>query len=71
MLYQLNKCYMKNNNTPIFLVLIVYRMGGQSPYTRQCAAQLDHLHTSWLHVQQIRTCTLMMDTQADGLQCPL
>jgi hypothetical protein len=62
-LYQLNKCYTKNNN-PIFLVLIVYRMGEQSPYTWQCAVQLDHLHTSWLHVQQIRTCTFFMATQS-------
>jgi len=47
----------------------MYRMGEQSPYTRQCAVQLDRLHTSWLHVRQIRVCTLMMATQADGLQC--
>ena len=69
--YQLNKCYTKNDNNTIFLVLVTYRMGEQSPYTRQCATQLDHLHTSWLHVQQIRTCTLTMNTKAVGFQCPL
>jgi len=52
---------------------IIYRMAEKSPYTDQYATiiRFESLSTPWLHVQWIRICTLMLDTQTDAPPCPL
>jgi hypothetical protein len=51
-------------------------VGEKSPYTKHCAIVVsqfcgNHLRTAWLHGQWIRSCTLMMDKQADAPPCSL
>lgn len=45
----------------------------KGPYTKQCEIRINliRLLTSWLHVQWIRMCTLMLDTTTDEPPCPL
>jgi len=50
----------------------LYRVCEKSPYTIQYATIIwFESRTPWLHVQWIRMCTLMLDTQIDVPPCPL
>ena len=57
----------------VTMVIAMYRVGKKSPHTKQCAniINFNYLCTSWLHFEWIWMRTLILDTQAEALTCPL